>query len=458
MLAAILALALAAASPPPTFRVDFVHSGNAREERFAVDRLVVEPLPWPGNPDRPIDDTNLGKYAFEVRDRDGGELLYSRGFSSIYGEWETTAEAKEASRAFHESLRFPRPARPVRIALKKRDARNQLREAWALTVDPDDPAVDATRPPSPGPVIDIAVSGPPGEKLDLLLLCDGYTAAERGKFEAQARRLVDALLAHAPFKERRGDLNVRALCPAAKESGISRPSTGVRRASPLGATYDAFGSERYVLTFENRKVREAASYAPYDALAILVNGETYGGGGIFNLYTTVAAGSTWATYIFVHELGHSLAGLADEYFTSDTPYLPGERVEPWERNVTADPARPKWRASPGVPLPTPWREDAYARRARQFQEKRGLLRAANRPEREIDALFAAQKKEQTAFFAEERHAGKVGAFEGADYQAKGLYRPELDCVMFSRDDVPFCAACRAALEEILDLHARRAAR
>src|SRR6185295_4203080 len=113
-----------AAAEPPTLRVDYFHTGNANEERFSLDRVVVEPLPWSGNPAKPIDDTNLGKYLFEVADRTTGRIVYSRGFSSIYGEWETTAEAKDVNRTFSESLRFPAPDKPVRITVKKRDARN----------------------------------------------------------------------------------------------------------------------------------------------------------------------------------------------------------------------------------------------------------------------------------------------------------------------------------------------
>src|SRR5512132_1324591 len=92
-----------AAGPPKTMRVDYYHTGNATEERFSVDRVVIEPLPWPGNPRRAIDDTNRGKYFFEVHDAGSGRVLYSRGFSSIYGEWETTAEAKAMHRTFSES-------------------------------------------------------------------------------------------------------------------------------------------------------------------------------------------------------------------------------------------------------------------------------------------------------------------------------------------------------------------
>ena len=90
-------------------RLDYYHTGDATHEVFSHDRVVIEPLPWPGNPRHAIDDTNPGKYLFEVRDRATNRMLYSRGFSSIYGEWETTDEAKRMNRTFSESLRFPAP-------------------------------------------------------------------------------------------------------------------------------------------------------------------------------------------------------------------------------------------------------------------------------------------------------------------------------------------------------------
>ena len=456
----ILVALLAAGVPARTFRVDYVHSGTASEQRFALERLVLEPLPWPGNPDRPIDDTNSGKYRFEVRDRSSGRLLYSRGFSSIFGEWQTTAEAKQVARAFGESLRFPAPAAPVQIVLFERDDRTNLfREAWKVGVDPKDPAVDDSPPPPAGELIALQRTGDPAVKVDLLLLGDGYTARERGKFEKDARRLMEVLFSASPFKERRDDFNVWALCPPAAQSGISRPSLGIHRRSPVGATYDAFGSERYVLSFDNRAFRDLASHAPYDVVEIVANSGTYGGGGIFNLYGTVAADSRWAPYILVHEFAHHLAGLADEYFTSPTAYeSKAERPEPWEGNVTADPRHPKWAAllTPGVPLPTPWDEAGFLEWQKGIQERRKEIRAERRPEFEMDAHFAAEKVEATRRLSSERYAGKVGVFEGANYESKGFFRSQTDCIMFTRDDVPFCAACRSAIDRILDLYAPRA--
>jgi len=452
-----LLVALALAAPPRTFRVDLFHTGTATEERFSVDRLVLEPLPFPGNPTRPVDDTNLGKYLFEIRDLATNRLLYSRGFASIYGEWESTEESRKEARTFSESLRFPAPDAPVQVVVKKRGEGRLFREVFTTVVDPHDRFVDTSRPPSPGPVLELLRNGEPAEKLDLLLLGDGYTEADRPKFEKDARRLVGILFDQEPFRSRKADFNVWGICPPSEERGVSRPLTGQHRRSRIGATYDAFGSERYVLSFENRSLRDVASFAPYDALAILVNGETYGGGGIFNLYATVAADSRWAGYIFVHELGHHLAALADEYYTSPNVYLPApeSRPEPWEPNVTADPRAAKWAdlVTPGTPLPTPWPKEVFTRRSKEFQEKRKRIRAENRPESEMDTLFLAERKEESELLGKAPYAHAVGAFEGANYEATGFYRPQMDCIMFTRDPVPFCAVCRRALSRIIDLYA-----
>jgi len=417
-------LAAGVSAVPRTMRVDYYHTGNVSQESFSLDRVVLEPLEWPGNPGRPIDDSNLGKYFFEVADRETHRVFFSRGFASIYGEWETTPDAKARFQTFSESLRFPAPSGAVQITVKKRDAKNAFRDIWTFTVDPKNMFVDDSLPPSPGPLIEIEKHGPPSEKVDFLILGDGYTAGERAKFEKDARRLVAMLFSESPFKERRNDFNVWGLCPPSEESGISRPSTGIHRRSRVGATYDAFGSERYLLTFENRSFRDVASFAPYEFVEILANSKTYGGGGIFNLYSTVAADSVWAPYVFVHEFGHHFAALADEYYTSDVAYEPAsERTEPWEPNATIlhDPASLKWKdlVNPGTPLPTPWSKEAFEAHSREVQKKRREIRAAGRPEEEMDALFEKQKAEDSRLLSSDKYSGKVGAFEGSLYEAKG---------------------------------------
>src|SRR5215216_4401430 len=444
-----------------TMRLDYYHTGDASQEVFSVDRVAIEPLPWAGHLSQAIDSSNLGKYFFEVRDQKTKELLYSRGFASIYGEWETTDEAKTMKRTFQESLRFPAPASPINIVLQKRDAKNVFQDIWNTTIDPADQFVDRSKPVAPAPLMTIQKTGDPEAKVDFLILGDGYTAAEAKKFEADARRLTEVLFATSPFKEHRRDFNVWALSPPAAESGISRPSTGVYRDSPIGATYDAFGSERYVLTFDNRALRRAAQFAPYEFIEILANNRTYGGGGIFNLYSTVAVDNAFANYVFVHEFGHHFAGLADEYYTSAVAYAPSaDRVEPWEPNVTAllDVSTLKWRhlVSPfanTTPIPTPWNKEAFENYSREIQQRRGQLRKEKRPEEEMEALFREELAYEQKMFAAEKHFGQVGAFEGAMYEARGYYRPEIDCIMFSRTD-HFCKVCREGIERIVKMYSR----
>src|SRR5215210_8503328 len=361
-LAAVLLSFTSAMAAPQTMRLDYYHTGDASQEVFSVERVVIEPLPWPGDPKQTIDSSNLGKYLFEVRDAKTRELLYSRGFASIYGEWETTDEAKTVKRTFQESVRFPAPAAPISITLKKRDAKNVFQDIWTTTIDPADQFIDRSKPVAPAPLITIQKTGDPETRVDFLIIGDGYTAAEAAKFEADAKRLTEVLFSTSPFKENRRSFNVWGLCPPAAESGISRPSTGIYRDSPIGATYDAFGSERYVLTFDNRSMRKVAAFAPYEFIEILANNQTYGGGGIFNLYSTVAVDNAWANYVFVHEFGHHFAALADEYYTSPVAYAPATtRIEPWEPNATAllDPANLKWKdlVEPGTPVPTPWNKE-----------------------------------------------------------------------------------------------------
>jgi hypothetical protein len=443
-------------SAPRTLRVDYYHTGNSHEEWFSLDRVVLEPLEWPGNLNKAIDESRLGNYLFEVREQGSGKLLYSRGFNSVFGEWKTTEEALHGNRTFSESLRFPSPDAPVEVSLKER-AGSGFREVWKTVVNPKDKFVDRSRPPSPGALMELQKMGDPATKVDLLVLGDGYTAAERPKFEKDARRFVEALFSTLPFREHRKDFNVWGLCPAAEESGVSRPSSGIYRRSPVGASYDTFGTERYVLTTENRALRDVASFAPYEFIEILVNGQTYGGGGIFNQYATVAIDNLWAGYVGVHEFGHQFAALADEYYTSDVAYLPAEnKTEPWEPNVTAllDPEKLKWKdlVAAGTPVPTPWDKEEFDRFERDIQRQRKELRAAGKPEAEMDELFRKEREKEDAMLGSQKYAGKVGAFEGANYEAKGSYRPEVDCIMFTRH-MTFCAVCRRAIERVIGMYA-----
>ena len=462
-LAITISLVIAAAletlaGAPPTMRLDYFHTGNATQELFSVDRVVIEPLPWPGNPAKPIDTTNRGTYYFEVRDLRSQRVLYSRGFSSIYGEWATTEEAKKANRTFHESLRFPAPDGPVQLAVKKRDAQNAFREVWSTNIDPHDKRIDTSKPPSPGRVLELERNGDPAEKVDLLFLGDGYSAAEQDKCEKDVRRLAEGVFSFSPFKERRKDFNVWAICSPSPDSGVSHPSRGVYRNTLFGSQFDVFGTERYALAFDNRAIRSMASFAPYDVMGIVMNSNEYGNGGIFGLYATVSIDYPSAIRVFIHEFGHHFADLGDEYyFNANVAYAPATtRVEPWEPNITAllDPKNLKWKdlVLPDTPIPTTWPKDCYESSLRQTPAHIQQMRAEGRTPAEIEEYRRQARETAEHCLAEGPYANKVGAFEGAMYETNGYYRPQQRCIMLSGET--YCAVCQHAIEEIIDLYSR----
>jgi hypothetical protein len=443
-----------------TMRLDYFHTGDNGREIFALDRVVSDGI-WAGSRTRLVDDTNLGPYLFEVIDPSTNQVVYSRGYASIFGEWETTAEASRGvRRTFHESLRFPWPRSPVQVVVKKRDRQGAFHETWSTSVDPNSRFVNRTDLKPIGRVWTLFENGPPATKVDLVVLGEGYTEAELGKFHADAKRLVDALFATEPFKSRKSDFNVRAVDLPSAESGVDRPQSGIDRRTPVSVEYNIFDSERYALTLDNRTMRDVASAVPYEFVEILINDKYYGGGGIFNAQATAAVDSAFAEYIFVHEFGHHFAGLGDEYYTSDVAYESGrtEIPEPWEPNITAlhDPSCLKWKdlTEPTTPIPTPWEKARFEARSREFQARRRELRARNAPESEMNALFDEERQAETALLSSMTYSGKVGAFEGASYEATGLYRPEADCIMFTRDKVGFCQVCRRAISRIIDLYSR----
>lgn len=451
---------LGAWSDGTTLRLQYEHSGLAgKEEAFALAGLRREG-PWPGSRANLVDPLNLGPYRFEVRDRATNRVLFAQGFASIYGEWEQTEEAPAVRRSFPESLRFPFPLRPVQVNVLRRGKDDAFRESATFLVDPASPQINRDPVGAQGRLWAIFENGPPESKVDLLVLGDGYTAGEMSAFHEEARRLVATLFDTPPFKDRKTDFNVRALDLPSVDSGVDRPSDGVFRRTALGVTYDIFGSERYALTLDDESWREAAAQAPYEFVEILINGEKYGGGGIYNLFATCATRSGSTPYIFVHEFGHHFAALADEYYTSPVAYdTTTPIVEPWEPNITAflDPPALKWKdlVDSTTPLPTAWGKDEFDAFEKGIQERRKAIRARHAPEAEMDALFKEELDWTRPFLARPPYGGKVGLFEGADYRSKGLYRPSTDCIMFTRNRDRFCPVCARAITRVVDWVAGR---
>jgi hypothetical protein len=441
-----------------TMRVDYFHSGMADEEHFAVDRILNDG-DWSGSKTILLDNLNRGLYFFEVLDSESDELLYSRGFSSIFGEWQTIPEAEKQWGTFHESIRFPWPLKSVNVIMKKRDAKNEFTQIWELKIDPASRIVNPAELIQIYKTFDYMVNGPAEEKVDIVILGDGYTKEEMEKFYSDVERLAGELFEVEPFKSRRTDFNVRAVQTSSTVSGVNRPHPGIFKRTPLSVSYSAFDSERYALAYDNRTIRDVAATVPYEFMFILINEETYGGGGIYRLYSTVAVDNKFSEYIFVHEFGHHFAGLADEYYTSSVSYDVGKiTVEPYEPNITAllDKNNLKWNSlvEKDIPIPTPWEKEKYDAFSYEIQKERKELRAAKVPEVEVEALFERERKESSAILDNMKYSGKVGAFEGGGYKQYGIYRPYADCIMFTRNKQEFCPVCRKAISDVIDQYTR----
>lgn len=436
-----------------TMRLDYFHAGTATEEHFSTDRIVSDGI-WSGSKTVLIDRLKLGLYYFEVIDRDSKTLLYSRGFSSIFGEWQETPEASEKWGTYQESLRFPWPMKPVTIILSKRDTVNNFITLWTTDIDPASRQVNPADLQHTEKTDIISLNGTPDKKVDIVILGDGYSVDEMDKFRKDAVRLSGYLMSAEPFKSHINDFNIRAVETPGESSGVNKPHHGVYRRTPLTVHYSSFDSERYALSYDNPTIRDIASAVPYDLMVIMINEQTYGGGGIYNLYTTVAVDNKFSEYIMIHEMGHHMAALADEYYTSAVAYeVPEIKVEPWEPNLTAllDVSTLKWKdlVDPGTPVPTPWNKDDFDKFGYAIQKERDSLRAAMAPESDLEELFTRQMNRESNFFAAEKYRDRVGAFEGAGYQAKGLYRPQVDCIMYTRH-LQFCKVCRRAIEKVIE--------
>lgn len=442
-----------------TMRVDYYHTGTKGEETLSLDQVVVDG-DWAGSRRNLVDTLNLGEFLVRVYDKNTNALIFSRGFSSMFNEWQTTDEALAGiHRTFSETVRLPFPKREIQLTISRRDKNMVFHELFSTSINPGDPTqVNTEKRPQAYKVVPVMNNGDPAEKVDIVILGDGYTKADMEKFRKDAKHFNDVMFGTHPFSDRKKDFNVWAVEVESGESGIDVPDKNTWKNNALGTRYNTFGSARYVLTTENKAVRDAAAAAPYDFLCILVNDTRYGGGGIFNLYATtytreIVKGQEWQMdYVYVHEFGHSFAGLGDEYYSSSTAYndfySPG--VEPWEPNVTAltDKNNLKWKAllTPGVELPTSWEKAQYD----SIEALRGKLdRLAPDYYEKREPLYRAEE----SILEHSKGAGKVGAFEGAGYASKGLYRPAVDCRMFSLSLVGFDPVCSEAINKSIDFYA-----
>ena len=396
-----------------TLRLDYVHAGTHDTQTCFFEGFRIEPF-WGGTQTNLIDTLKYGNYFFEVKDFLTEKIIYSRGYSSLFGEWQTTLESKEIQRSFYESIVMPLPKNKAVITIYWRNKKGLMDEMFTATYNPDDYFV-TTELRKPYPSFDVFIGNKDVAKaVDIVILPEGYTEEEMGKFISDCKAFSESLFSFQPYGDRKSSFNIRGILAPSVEHGCDIPADSIYVNTIMNATFYTFDSERYCMTTDHYSVRDLAANAPYDQIYILINTKKYGGGAIYNFYSSSVTGNGAAAKIIVHEFGHAFAGLADEYYDSSTSYndfYPLD-VEPWEPNITTlVHFEKKWKnlMSPNTPIPT---ED--------IRENENVL----------------------------------GVYEGGGYSAKGIYRPKRDCLMNTFAGDQFCPACYRAINTMIDFYSK----
>jgi len=393
---------------PKTLRFDFFLAGNAEWQNVFVDGFREEPQ-WGGPHTHLTDNPDYGEYCYRMYDEASEKLIFSKGFCSLFQEWRTTDEAKTTNRSYSQVIVMPYPKKNIRLEILTRNYDTGMFEPlFQTSLNPKSIYINREKRPE-YPVTKILNNGAPAQKVDLVFVAEGYTKDEMDKFRKDAERFANYLFQTKPFSDRKKDFNVWAVESPSEESGVDIPGQNVWKNTALNSHFWTFGIDRYLTAPDLALIRDKVWNVPCDVLFVMVNSEKYGGGGIYNYYGLGTVDHALSGIVFVHELGHSFAGLADEYFASEVAYndFYNLKVEPWEPNLTTlvnfD---AKWKniLPAGTPVPTP---------------------------------------------SNVAHEGKIGVYEGGGYVTKGVFRPVINCRMRS-NNADFCPVCQSAINKMID--------
>jgi hypothetical protein len=393
-----------------TLQINLIEAGDSETENIYLSSMIETPY-YSGSRANLLDTLNLGYYYAYLYSTKNSQLIFSEGFSTLFQEWQTTEEAKKSKRSLNFSLRIPFPKDSVKLVIKKRDKSNEFENLFSLIIDPSNYFIHKEKIDTTG-VFKISYSGNYKNKLDILFLPEGYSKEDTEKYHKDCKRFAKFLLSYSPFSEMKNKINIWGINRFSKESGVDIPGKGIFKNTLLDGSFYTFDSERYLMIKDYFKLAGVAAAVPYDRIFVLVNSSKYGGGAIYNFYSTVASGNPKAELVLVHEFGHGLAGLADEYYTSDVSYenYYDLSVEPWEKNITTlvDFGK-KWKSmlKQGTPVPTP-----------------------------PDSIYR----------------GQTGVFEGGGYVAEGVYRPSFNSIMKSLSADGFNEVCKKAIIEVINFY------
>lgn len=394
-----------------TLRFDYNRAGNSEGNSVYFEQLKEEPF-WSGKKTSLIDKFEYGHYKYLVYDLNSNTLIYSRGYNTLFDEWQSSPEAKTLNRTFYETVVFPFPKNKVRLELHGRKRDGNFEKQFELIIDPKDKFIRKEKLLD-YPVLKVVDSGDPSEKVDIVFLPDGYSKDEMEQFKDDVKKYSDYLFGSSPFKENKNKINIWAVLSPSMESGVDNPGTGNWKNNLFGMTYYTQDVERYLMSTDIKTIRDVASLVPYDNICIISNSSQYGGGAIYNYYTSFPNKNNNGDYLIIHEFGHHFCALGDEYYTSEVGVEEYYKldVEPYEANLTTlVDFDKKWKnmMDKSTPIPTP---------------------------------------------STTEYKSTLGVFEGGGYVPKGVFRPKQDCTMKSISYDNFCPVCTKALVEMINYYA-----
>ncbi|MBR5810255.1 MAG: peptidase M64 [Bacteroidales bacterium] len=421
LFAVLIFVSLSVYAQDKTLRVDYIFSGTAKSQVISLDemscydgwagrRVNLDTVPVRGN----------GQIA--LTDAESGKVLYRQSFSTLFQEWQSTEEATRISKAFENVFLLPMPTQKAYVYIELYDVKGNVASSHRHLVDPADVLIRRVTP-TPAPHKYIHQRGSVEEKIDVAIVAEGYKDEEADIFYEDARKAVEAILAHEPFGTYKDCFNFVAIALPSKDSGVSVPYEGEWKDTAIKSHFSTFYMDRYLTTLRLKNLHDKLAGVPYEHIVILANTDTYGGGGILNSYTLTTAHHPSFKPVVVHEFGHSFAGLGDEYYYDDQYseyYYPD--CEPWEQNITTlfdfqskwDDMLPRTISIPTAPVENVWKEIKEGKTPESF----------------------------------------IGVYEGGGYQSKGVYRPYPDCRMKTNAAETFCPVCQRAIARVIEHYTR----
>lgn len=415
-----------------TLRLDYIFAGNVKEQHIFLQELKKQDR-WAGRKSRLAEKFLNGNGQLTMKDHATQEVIYVTTFSTLFQEWLQYDEAKKVDKAFETSYNVPFPKKPVDVTITLTNNHRVVTTEMTHTVDPKDilirkigengiPFYYVWKGQQGGDITDC---------VDLAIVAEGYTTAQMGKFYHDCDRVVEALFAREPFKSLKERFNVVAVAAPSEESGPSIPHNGIWHTSAAGSHYDTFYTDRYLMTQEMHKIYDLLSGVPFEHILVMINSDTYGGGGVYNQVTCFTSDHPTFKEVLVHEFGHSYGGLADEYAYDDmdSEWYPAD-TEPWEPNITT--------------------LKDFGSKWADLMPKKQLIPTPLDPK--VPNYRMVNKNDPKAMEALNKATQVVGVFEGAGYQSKGCYRPAQECRMKINEVEDFCPVCTRAIQRITDFY------